>query len=142
MSTFGIPDDLGRLRRFFIFGFFDGAVGKSTSLSICLYIITYELTSNGFMHDVHCISTGHTWFQLLDKFLMVNKPEGAWSTIMEKVAWDILVYTPAWCVFFLVSMCLLRGDFRLGEHNNKIYHPMHHKFTIIFVCYRKHNSIN
>ena len=28
VATFGIPNDLARLKRFFIFGFFDGAVGK------------------------------------------------------------------------------------------------------------------
>lgn len=84
VATFGIPNDLARLKRFFIFGFFDGAIG-------------------------------HQWFQVLDKFLMVNKPDGTWATIIEKVAWDILVYTPLWCIWFLVSMCLLRGDFRIAS---------------------------
>ena len=47
VAIFGIPEDLARLKRFLIFGFFDGAVGETS----CVLITAFICISNNDNND-------------------------------------------------------------------------------------------
>lgn len=74
----GIPFvfDAARLKRFALFGFFDGAVG-------------------------------HTWFQLLDKYITGSDT----TAIIQKVIADTSLFTPFWCLWFVIGMAIIKRNF-------------------------------
>jgi hypothetical protein len=52
-------------------------------------------------------AVGHAWFQTLDSII-----KGSGNVqVIEKIALDTLIYTPTWCLWFVVAMSVLKRNF-------------------------------